>query len=114
MTLQKTLESLATEFARNVLSALRSASFSDLTESIGATSIPIKRRGGGVEHVARDVLALTGLLSTRAGLRAEQIRAQLRWDKKKTTKAIMKALDEKRVTKRGQKTASTYYLAAAA
>jgi hypothetical protein len=111
MTLKKTIESLATEFANQVLSALRNAPLSELTESAGATTIPVTRRGGGVDHVASDVLALTGLLSTRGGLRAEQIRMHLRWDKRQASKAITKALGEKRVTKKGQKRATTYYVA---
>ena len=111
MTLEKTIESLAAEFATKVMAALRSSSLSELeTPNVPAT-IRIKRRDGSVVHVARDVLALTGLLSTSAGLRAEQIRAQLRWDKRKTTKAISMALAEKRVTKSGQKRATTYRIA---
>jgi hypothetical protein len=39
------------------------------------TTIRIKRRDGSVVHAARDVLALTGLLHGRAGLRAEEIRS---------------------------------------
>lgn len=115
MTLQKTIESLAAEFATNVLTALRSAAVSELAESNGeskrSTTIAIKLRGGGVEHVARDVLAVTGLLSTTPGLRAEQVREQLRWDKKKTTKALTTALGEKRVSKKGVRRGTTYYVA---
>ncbi len=74
-------------------------------------TIRIERRDGSVVHVGRDVLALTGLLSTRPGLRAEQVRAQLRWDKKTTTKAIAAALAERRVTRKGLRRATTYYVA---
>jgi hypothetical protein len=122
MTIQKTIESLATEFAKNVLTALRGASLSELTETSsppsstdGGGSRPdrmrIKRRDGSVVYVGRDVLALTGLLSRQPGLRAEQIRAQLRWDKRTVTKAISKALNEKRVAKKGERRATKYYLA---
>jgi hypothetical protein len=111
MTLRKNLEALAAEFSKSVLAALRSASLSDLTEGARSSTIPIKVRGGGVRHVAPDVMALTGLLSTRPGLRAEQIRVQLRWDKRTTTKAITIALAERRVSKKGQRRATAYYLA---
>jgi len=109
MTLQKTLEAVAADFARNLMTALRSASWAELTEAASPSTIPIKVRGGGVRHVDRDVLALTGLLSTRPGLRAEEIRAQLRWDKKFTTKAITTALAGKQITKKGQKRATSYF-----
>ena len=111
MTLQKTLQSLAADFAKNVLAAIRTASVSELLESSSSATIPVKRRDGSVVHVGKDVLALTGLLSTQPGLRAEQIRAQLRWDKKTVTKAITKALGERRVTRKGQRRGTTYYLA---
>jgi hypothetical protein len=113
MTLQKTIELLATEFAKNVIAALRSAPVTELAESKSeptrSTTIAIKVRGGGVRHVDRDVLTVTGLLSRRPGLRAEQIRAQLRWDKKTTTRALTMALGEKRVSKKGQRRGTTYY-----
>lgn len=111
MTLRKNLEALAAEFSKNVLAAIRSASVSELAEGSRPSTIPIKVRGVGVRHVDRDVLALTGLLSTRPGLRAEQIRVQLRWDKHTTTKAITSALAGGQVTKKGQRRATTYYLA---
>jgi hypothetical protein len=111
MTLEKTIESLATEFATKVMAALRSSLLSELKVPNVPATIRIKRSDGSVVHVARDVLALTGFLSTNAGLRAEQIRAQLRWNKMKTTKAITLALAEKRITKTGQKRATTYGVA---
>jgi hypothetical protein len=66
-TLQNTLESLAADFAKNVLAAIRTASVSATAESSLSPTIPVRRRGGGVEHVGKDVLALTGLLSTQPG-----------------------------------------------
>ncbi len=111
MTLKNALESLAAEFTDRVLAAIREASLSDLTEPSRSSTIPIRRRDGSVVHVGRDVLALTGLLSTTPGLRAEQIRKHLRWDKKTATKAISKALDEKRIAKKGERRATKYYLA---
>jgi hypothetical protein len=110
-TLKRTLDSLAAEFAEGVLAAIRRASLPELTDPAPSPTIRIRRRDGSVVHVGRDVLALTGLLSTRPGLRAEQIGAQLRWDKKTVTKAISKALSEKRVTKMGERRATKYYVA---
>jgi hypothetical protein len=127
-TLKAQLETIASSFASAILDAIRGASLEDLVVGAGeetgrrpgrprsvsgdgSTTIPIKVRGGGTRYIDRDVLALTGLLSTRPGLRAEQIRAHLRWDKKTTTKAITMALNEKRVTKQGQKRATTYFYA---
>jgi hypothetical protein len=97
--------------ATKVMAALPSSSVSELKVPNVPATIRIKRSDGSVVHVARDVLALTGLLHGRAGLRAEQIRSQLRWDKKTTTKAITLALAEKRITKTGQRRATTYLVA---
>lgn len=111
-TLKKTLETLASEFAEGALAAIRAASLSELVESPSpASTIPVRRRDGSVVHIGRDVLALTGLLSTSPGLRSEQIRKHLRWDKKAATKAITRALAEKRITKTGQRRATKYYVA---
>lgn len=77
----------------------------------GENHVPVKVRGGRTVHIAKGVLTLTGLLSKQPGLRAEQIRAKLRWDKKTLTKAITTALAEKRIKKTGQKRATRYYYA---
>lgn len=111
MTLQKTIESLAADFAKSLMTALRSASLAELTEEARPSTIPVRVRGGGVRHVDRNVLAVTGLLSTKPGLRAEQIRTQLRWERKTTTKALSMALAGRQITKKGQRRGTTYYLA---
>jgi hypothetical protein len=72
--------------------------------------IPVRTRSGVVHHIRKDVLALTGLLSTRAGLRTEQIRKELRWDKRTARRAIAEALKDKRVTKTGRNRATTYFV----
>jgi hypothetical protein len=111
MSLTTTLESLAADFAKNVLAAIRVASVSELMESSSSPTIPVSRRNGSAVHGASEVPALTGLLSSRPGLRAEQIQAQLRWDTRTATKTVSMALADRRLTKKGQKRATTYYAA---
>ena len=120
-TMEQIVEGLAAEFAKSLVTALRAAKVAEpaptqpkraaekaasLSETIG-----VKVRGGGVRQIRKDVLMLTGLLSTTPGLRAKEIREKLHWDKKTTTDAITYALDEKRIRKQGEKRATTYFIA---
>jgi hypothetical protein len=119
MTLKNQIEDLAQTFATGVLAAIRSASLSEiLNESNGSA---LKGRGpgrppksnGAVKAIDGEnhVSAITGLLSAHpTGLRAEEIRAKLRWEKAAGTKAITKALEAKAIKKTGQKRATTYFV----
>jgi hypothetical protein len=118
-TMEQIVEGLAAEFAKSLMAALRSAQVAEpaptlpmraaqksapLSETIG-----VKVRGGGVRQIRKDVLMLTGLLSTTPGLRAKEIRERLHWDKKTTTEAITHALEERRIKKQGETRATTYF-----
>jgi hypothetical protein len=107
VSLSKTIHDVATKFAQEIPAAVRHASLADLADS--TSTVRIKRRDGSIVHVGNDVLALTGLLSARPNLRAEEIRATLLCTKTQTTKAITKAL-EGRISKQGQKRGSHYRL----
>ena len=124
MTLKTTIESLAQDFAVGVLAAIRSASLQDILAETSsrdgrngavkgaraaATAAPAgkaKSNGGGGDTLS----AVTSLLSsTPSGLRAEQIRQQLKLDKPTVTKTLTKALAAGVVKKQGQKRATTYF-----
>jgi hypothetical protein len=75
-----------------------------------------RRRGGrlgrrSAKDLARVVEHITALLSrTPKGLRAEQIRKELGLSSKELPRPIAKALASKRITKVGQKRATTYFV----
>lgn len=120
--LQSTIESLASDFATNVLAALRTASLADIE---GITS------GGGRGGVARKPAAKVGgrlqrrsagdlasmveqiaivLAKETAGLRAEQIRSALGVEAKELPRPLKEGLASGRFAKSGQKRATVYTL----
>ena len=131
MTLKLTIESLAADFARGVLTALRTASLQDiLAQSNGSTStksaatnaaVAGKRRPGrpaknavkgstGAAASGDSLASVVSLLSSKPeGLRAEDIRKTLGIDKPTVTKILKKALATKALKKQGQKRATTYF-----
>src|SRR5258706_13892398 len=104
MTLKTTIESLAQDFAVGVLAAIRSASLQDILAETStrngavkgaraaapvASTGKAKSNGSGGDTMS----AVTSLLSsTPSGLRAEQIRQQLKLDKPTVTKTLTKRL----------------------
>ena len=126
--LRSTLERLVRDFANEVLGALRTASLSDLAAETG--------RGGGGAHVASVGAAargpraprgkvrlhrrsqeaigevtdrIVGLLQSKPGLRAEQIRAELGLAKNEIPRPIAEGLSNGRLSKVGVKRATQYY-----
>ncbi|AKV02311.1 hypothetical protein AKJ09_08974 [Labilithrix luteola] len=125
MTLQNTIESLASSFATKIIAALREANLAELAEVAGhevgngrvvkVTSVP-KGKGGRLPRRSADDLngmieQIAGLLAKEvAGLRAEQIRDALGVDKKELPHPIQEGLASGRFAKSGQKRATVYTL----
>jgi hypothetical protein len=135
--LRQTIEALATQFASSILDALRSASIDELADVAGrsggarrarparaeaeptvASGAPRRRgRGGRLgRRSAGDISAMVeqivALLADNAeGLRAEQIREALSVEAKELPRPLAEALSAGRITKSGQKRATTYFAA---
>ena len=128
-TLRSTLNELATEFASNVLRAIRGASLEEILSETGggpatrgrapraasAASPRAAKRGGRLARrssgdIASVVNKIVGLLEKhQAGLRAEEIRSKLNLQAKELPRPIAEALAKKRIVKEGQKRATTYF-----
>src|SRR4051794_14836895 len=126
--LKTTLEALATDFARTVIAALRTASIDEIT-GLSAAS-PTARRGGRVVgevvvarkrggrlgrrstvEIGKMVEEIVNLLKkSPEGLRAEQIRASLNVQAKELPRPLADALSAGRISKAGQKRATTYFV----
>jgi hypothetical protein len=139
-TLRNHLQELASSFASSVLHAIRTASIEDLLSETGgggkrpgrppaaratasaADAAPAPARGGGRRRagrlarrnagdIAQVVDRIVGLLkSTPKGLRAEEIRARLGLQSKELPRPLKEAVEAGRLSKSGQKRATTYFL----
>jgi hypothetical protein len=128
--LSTTIESLASAFATEILTALRGASLSELvavthngtpkasaTPAARASASPKKAKGGRLgRRSAEDLSAMvdtivSALQKNKGGLRSEQIRAVIGVDKKELPRPIAEALASGRITKKGEKRATTYFAA---
>jgi Fic family protein len=124
--LQSKLASLADSFASAVLDTIRSTSLSELISdsgrpaSAGQASRPtpkaerassrgrLKRRSA--EDIAEALNQVAALVKGhKNGLRAEQIRAQLGMQSKEMPRVLAEGLAKKKLKKRGQKRATTYF-----
>jgi hypothetical protein len=134
-TLSAAIQSLAETFASQVLSSIRGASLEDILAESGVRRGPGRppgKRGPGrpsgrqvpgrppgptskrlgrrsAKDLAKTASAIVALVKQRQGLRAEQIRAELRIPKNAWARPLAMALDSKKLTKKGQKRATTYY-----
>jgi hypothetical protein len=140
--LRSTIESLASDFALSILTALRSASIDDLTDVsstsgsrrsgapgfkrtrsatplMGDSGVHKRGRGGRLGRrtttdIARMVDAIVSLLEKNSsGMRAEQIRGALGVQAKELPRPLADALAEGRISKAGQKRATTYFAGSA-
>jgi hypothetical protein len=127
--LRNSIQSLAETFAAGVLQAIRSASLEDILAEGAAPKRgrgrPPGKRGPGrspaastskrlARRSANDIAAVTdsivALVKKHAeGLRAEQIRSQLGIAKKEWIRPLEAALASKKLTKKGEKRATTYF-----
>jgi hypothetical protein len=137
--LQSRIQTLADSFAQGVLAAIRSASLEEILSGGGAAPKrgpgrppkaaatapaapraaavkPAKRAKGGrlprrspsdIEHVIG--LITTALSNAGKGLRSEELQKVLKLSKKEIVGPLAQALGSKRITKKGQKRATTYF-----
>lgn len=126
------IEDLAAEFARNVISALRGASIEELYALAGGSvrrnnSRPTfdaaaggrRRVQGGrlgrrtMDDIGRRIDEIVSLLERAPnGMRAEQIRDALNCEAKELPRPLADGLKAGRITKTGQKRATTYFAGA--
>jgi hypothetical protein len=127
--LRNRLDGLASSFAASVLDAIRGASLEELITGSSIAggrsaaretvrSAPAggrRRRGrlprrsaGDIAHVIDKIVSL--LKQHAGGLRAEQIRERLSFQAKELPRPLKEALDTGRLSKSGQKRATTYFL----
>ncbi|MBX3224291.1 MAG: hypothetical protein KF795_27500 [Labilithrix sp.] len=132
--LKSTIEGLANEFAKSIISALRAASIDELTGVSGigrggrGARGPIADAGGGrkrgpagrlgrrsPDDIGRMVDSIVALLQkSPEGLRAEQIREALVCQAKELPRPLADGLAQGRISKTGQKRATTYFAGAKA
>jgi hypothetical protein len=133
--LKSTIEELANEFALSIIGALRAASIDEITSVIGggarrgrsralesfasAGASVVGKRGGGhrlgrrsAADIGRMVDSIVALLErSPEGMRAEQIRDELRCEAKELPRPLSDGLKAGRLRKTGQKRATTYFAA---
>lgn len=125
--LKSTLEALATDFAKTVIAALRTASIDEITGLSAGTStarrggravgevVVARKRGGRLSRrsttqIGKMVDEIVSLLKKSPnGLRAEQIREALGVQAKELPRPLADALAAGRISKAGQKRATTYF-----
>lgn len=136
--LKSTIEGLATQFAVSVIEALRGASIEELyAVTSGAASgggarrgrpradagagaarkvAPVARGRGGrlgrrsADQIGKMIDSIVDVVTKSAsGLRAEQIRDQLGVEAKELPRPLADALASGRISKTGQKRATTYF-----
>lgn len=130
--LKNTIEGLASQFAASVIEALRGVSIEELyavtsggggarrgrprADAGGRKVAPVARGRGG--RLGRRSAAQIGKMidsiveavaKSASGLRAEQIRDQLGVEAKELPRPLAEALSSGRITKSGQKRATTYF-----
>jgi hypothetical protein len=126
--LRNTIADLAARFAADLVEAMRTMSLDELIAEVGgkralgagrggAAPVLRGRRGKGgrlarrsAADLAKAVEAIVGLLDKHPqGMRAEQIRSSLGLDAKELPKPLADALAAKRISKKGEKRATTYF-----
>ena len=128
-TLKTTLEGLASDFASQVLDALRGASLDELLEvsrsgggrrAARTGNVPARRRGKGGRLGRRTQAELDAMLDSIValldknpkGMRAEDIRASLGVEAKELPRPLAEGLSNGSLKKTGQKRATTYFAGA--
>jgi len=123
-TLRTKIDALAASFAQEVLDALKSASFEEIASLNGTgrrgrgRPAGTGRRAGGGKRIRRsmddilstldDVVKVVG--SAKNGLRAEEIREKLDLEAKQLPRVLKEGLSTKRLAKKGEKRATTYFV----
>lgn len=139
MSLKNRINALAEELTLGVLAAIRSASLEELLAEGGrastsraasaparaesaAAAAPARGRGkrpaakGGrlprrsPEQIAEVVESIVGALKkTKTGMRSEQLQKLLKLDKREISGPLNEALAGKKITKKGERRATTYF-----
>ena len=136
MSLKNRISALAEEFSAGVLAAIRAASLEEILSegsrgrgpaARAAASVsaeePAKRGPGrpkgkktgrlprrSPEQIAQVVESIVGALKkNKAGMRSEQLQKLLSLDKKEISGPLNEALEAKKITKKGQRRATTYF-----
>jgi hypothetical protein len=134
--LRSTIEALASQFATSVLDALRRTTMDELLDVAGSGGGPVRRgpgrprnvdiaavpagpaagrrRGrlgrrsaGDITHMIESIVG--ALQGATEGMRAEQIREALGVEAKELPRPLAEAISTGRITKTGQKRATTYF-----
>jgi hypothetical protein len=139
MDLKARIQQLASQFAYSVLDVIRQTSLDELLGERGMPKPPLARgagvplpapraaagrapRGGRApsarlarrspEDIAKTVSSITSLLKKhKGGLRAEQIRDALGLSPKEMPRPLAEGVSSRAFKKRGQKRATTYFVA---
>jgi hypothetical protein len=135
MSLKNRISALAEEFSAGVLAAIRAASLEEIlaegsrsggraASAAAATNGEPAKRGPGrprgkksgrlarrsPEQIAQVVESIIGALKkNKAGMRSEQLQKLLSLDKKEISGPLNEALEGKKITKKGQRRATTYF-----
>jgi hypothetical protein len=133
MSLKNRISALAEEFSAGVLAAIRSASLEEIlseggrggasTARASATAAPATRGPGrprgrksgrlarrSPAQIAQVVESIVGALKkNKAGMRSEQLQKLLSLDKKEISGPLAEALSGKKITKKGERRATTYF-----
>jgi hypothetical protein len=126
--LKTRLDSLASAFATEVVRAIQSASLEELLGEVGGARRGPGRSNGSVaapkargrkggrlprrsaDDIAKTLERVVSLVKRhKAGMRAEQIRTQLRMQAKEMPRVLKEGLSKKVLKSKGQKRATTYF-----
>jgi hypothetical protein len=126
--LRSSIQSLAETFAAGVIRAIRASSLEDILAespaakrgpgrpvSNGGPAQPARSSSGRLpRRTEKDIAAVADTIVAlvkqhKEGLRAEQIRAKLSIAKKEWARPLGLALDSKKLAKKGEKRATTYF-----
>jgi hypothetical protein len=135
MSLKNRISALAEEFSAGVLAAIRAASLEEILSEGGRSSshsvvsstsaAPAEKRGPGrprgrksrrlarrsPEQIAKVVESIVGALKKhKAGMRSEQLQKLLALDKKEISGPLTEALSGRKITKKGERRATTYFV----
>lgn len=132
--LRTAISDLASTFVAGVLDSIRGVSLDDLVAEAGvgvrrgpgrpkatpddSTALPTVTSSGRLKRRSREEIAkaldevIALVKKHKGGLRAEQIRAQLKMDRKEMPRVLQEGLSTKKLKSKGQKRATTYTTAA--
>jgi hypothetical protein len=131
MSLKSRISVLAEEFSAGVLAAIRSASLEEIlaegpragratSTTASSSAAPAPRSQGrkpgrlqrrSPEQIGEVVDAIVGALKkNKAGMRSEQLQKLLSLDKREISGPLAEALDGKKIAKKGERRATTYFV----